>query len=195
MDVKSVRFVRSAAQWRGLAEDGLPEVAFVGRSNVGKSSLVNMLVGRRALAHTSRTPGKTQLFNYYCINERFYLIDVPGFGYARVARTQREQWQRFIGRYLVERDVLRLVIHLVDSRHPPTALDKEVMLLMKQSNAAYVIALTKVDKLSGNARIQSMKTVKNVLEAQGLSVPVVETSSQDGRGRQALLQWISDLLV
>jgi GTP-binding protein len=87
------------------------------------------------------------------------------------------------------------VIHLVDSRHPPTALDKEVMLLMKQSNAAYVIALTKVDKLSGNARIQSMKTVKNVLEAQGLSVPVVETSSQDGRGRQALLQWISDLLV
>lgn len=179
-------FERAAPGWNQLPEATLPEVAFVGRSNVGKSSLVNAVLRRKALARTSSTPGKTREFNFYRIDDRFYLVDVPGFGYAKVARTERERWQGFVGRYLVDRAALRLVVHLVDSRHEPTPLDREVMILMRESKAAYAIALTKVDKISGNLREKHRRLAAGVAGSLGLEVPVVLTSAEDGRGLDAL---------
>lgn len=195
MKIKTVQFVKGVARWEGLPGDGRPEVAFVGRSNVGKSSLLNMLVGRRALARISRTPGKTQEFNYYLVNDRFYLVDLPGYGYAKTARTQRERWARLIGRYVTERPTLRTIFHLIDSRHTPTALDTEVMRLMHHATAPYVVLLTKADKLSGNTRNKSKAEVERVLAAQGLEAAVILTSAKDKRGRDAVWQWMKALGV
>ena len=194
LDLSQATFVLGAARWAQLPDDGRPEVAFIGRSNVGKSSLLNQLVGRKNLARTSGTPGKTQQFNYYLVGERFYLVDLPGYGYAKVARTERERWGRLIGQYLQEREGLRVVFHLVDSRHPPTALDRDIMAWMRESPANYIIALTKTDKLSGNGRAKSVRTVEKALAPLAMEVPIILTSAQDGRGRDELLGWIDALI-
>lgn len=195
MIIREAEFVLGVAQWSQLPDTGLPEIAFVGRSNVGKSSLLNMLVRRKALARTSGTPGKTQQFNYYLINQSFYFVDLPGYGYAKVSKAQRAKWGRFIGRYLTERGPLRLVIHLVDSRHPPTALDKDVMAWMKAGGVPYVIALTKTDKLSSNQLQKSKRATKDVLEDLTLEVPIVATSAQKKRGQAELFQWVETMLL
>lgn len=193
LDIRNVTFVKGAAGWDGLPKDGRPEVAFIGRSNVGKSSLLNMLVGRRGIARISGTPGKTQEFNFYLVNERIYFVDLPGFGYARVSKNIRERWGRFIGQYLTEREPLKLVVHLVDSRHEPTRLDKDIIETMRGGHTPYVIALTKTDKISGNQRIQSVRQVQKVLEGYAMEVPVILTSAKDKRGRKELLGWIDSL--
>ena len=194
MTIKNVQFVLGATRWAGLPDEGLPEVAFIGRSNVGKSSLLNMLVGRRDLARTSGTPGKTQQFNFYRVDDHFFLVDLPGFGYAKVARTQRARWQRFIGQYVTERAALCVVFHLIDSRPPPTALDREVMLLMKESAAPYIVLLTKTDKLSGNKRGKAVAQVESALLEVGREAPIVLTSAKDKRGREEVLGWIETFL-
>lgn len=193
MKIHDIQFVKGATRWEHFPKDGIPEVAFIGRSNVGKSSLLNMLAGRKKLARISRTPGKTREFNYYRVNNRLYFVDLPGFGYAKVARVQREQWGRFIGRYLTEREPLRVVFHLIDSRHPPTDLDKDVMAVMRGSDVPYILLLTKVDKLSGNTRIKSRTAVEQVLAQAAMEVPLILTSAKKKRGRGEVLQWIEDL--
>lgn len=193
MHVRDAQFVMGAARWEQLPPPEFPEVAFVGRSNVGKSSLLNMLLGRKGLARISRSPGKTQQLNYYRINNALYFVDLPGYGYAKVSKKERERWGRLIGRYLSERAALRLVIHLVDSRHPPQQLDEDVMVLMCGSPVPYIIALTKTDKLSGNKRGQSVRNVEQVLERGAMEVPVVLTSAKDRRGYKELWRWIKDL--
>lgn len=193
MRFHDVQFIKSASQWRDLPTDARPEVAFLGRSNVGKSSLLNMLVGRKALARISHTPGKTQTFNFYLIQEKFYLVDLPGYGYAKVAKTQRAQWGKFIESYLRERDPLRLVFHLVDSRHPPTALDEAVMETMKGGHVPYLVLLTKADKLKRNDRAKTVARAQRVLKTHNLEVPVILTSAKDQTGRNDILRWIKDL--
>lgn len=188
------QFVKGAARWEHLPDDGRPEVAFIGRSNVGKSSLLNMMLERKELARTSGTPGKTQQINFFLVEERLYFVDLPGYGYAKVARQERERWGRLIGRYLTERVPLRLAIHLIDSRHPPTGLDRDVIDLMRGSPVPYVIALTKTDKLSGNGRAKSKQQVERLLAGVGLEVPVVLTSASEGRGRDELWAWIESVL-
>ncbi len=187
---RSVTFVKGAVRWSELPDDGRPEVAFIGRSNVGKSSLINAMVGRRSLARTSGTPGKTQQFNYYLIDDAFYFVDLPGYGYAKVARDQRDRWGRFIGTYLSDREPLRLVFHLVDSRHEPTSLDRDIMETMRGGRVPYVIVLTKADKLSGNERVKSERRVKDVLSGYAMEVPVILTSSKTGRNIDELWDWI-----
>lgn len=195
LEINDVTFVKGVAGWQGLPDDGLPEAALIGRSNVGKSSLFNRLVGRKNLARTSGTPGKTQQFNYFLVNDAFYLVDLPGYGYAKVSKTQRAKWGQLIGRYLTERGPLRVVFHLVDSRHPPTRLDRDIMEVMRMSPVPYVIALTKADKLSGNGRGKAVKAVQDTLRPLAMEVPVVLTSAEDGRGRDELLQWLDSLVV
>ncbi|CAN5465582.1 ribosome biogenesis GTP-binding protein YihA/YsxC [soil metagenome] len=194
MNIRSARFAIGAARWSGLPESGLPEIAFVGRSNVGKSSLLNMLVGRRALARTSNTPGKTQEFNYYLINEErssdaFYMVDLPGYGFAKVSKEQRASWQRLIGQYITEREPLRVVFHLIDSRHPPQKADEEVIELMRGGVVPYVIVLTKSDKLSRNEIHKRVSETAKTLEARGIEAPIVLTSAAKREGAKELWRW------
>ena len=193
MVIKDIQFIKGATRWEHLPTDGLPEVAFVGRSNVGKSSLLNMVAGRTKLARTSGTPGKTQEFNYYKVNGRLYFVDLPGYGYAKIARTQRSRWGRLIGRYLTEREPLRAVFHLIDSRHPPTELDRDVMAVMRGGDVPYLIVLTKTDKLSGNGRARSRAALEQVLAQAALEAPVIFSSAKKKQGRAELLRWIEDL--
>ncbi|HLT47217.1 MAG TPA: ribosome biogenesis GTP-binding protein YihA/YsxC [Rubricoccaceae bacterium] len=201
------RFALAAPTWAALPDDGRPEVAFVGRSNVGKSSLLNALLGRKSLARTSGTPGKTQALNFYLVGEAeggprgVYLVDLPGYGYAKVSQAQRAAWQRLIGRYLTERPgtpeapgPLRAIVHLVDSRHEPTKLDEELFALLRGSPAPRVVALTKADKLSKNQRQARVAALKRRLAGAGIEVPVVLTSAEKREGLDALWGWIETFL-
>lgn len=173
-----------------MPDGGLPEVAFVGRSNVGKSSLINRFLGRRSVARVSGSPGKTREINFYLIDGSYHVVDLPGFGYAKFSRSERDVWRRTIGRYVTERSDLRLVFQLIDARHAPTALDRDMLLLMKESPAAHVIALTKADKLSGNGRQQALGRTRKYVEGLGMELPIVLTSSEDGRGREEMWDWV-----
>jgi GTP-binding protein len=195
MKVNNVEFVQSAAKWEQLPEDGRVELAFVGRSNVGKSSLLNYLIGRKALAHTSNTPGKTATLNYYLVNAKqgqggFYLVDLPGYGYAKVSKTQRDKWMVLIGRYVTERQPLGVVFHLIDSRHPPTKLDEELLDLLRGGPVPYVILLTKADKLGKNQQRSRVAQLKKRLKGMGLDLPVVLTSAEKKQGADEVWKWV-----
>ena len=196
MRIHNVEMVRAAGSWAQLPEDGRTELAFVGRSNVGKSSLLNLLIGRKALARTSNTPGKTTTLNFYLVNADaqgqggFYLVDLPGYGYAKVARTQREQWMQLIGRYVTERVPLGVVFHLIDSRHPPTKLDEELLDLLRGGPVPYVILLTKADKLGKNQQRSRVAELKRRLKGMGLDLPVVLTSAEKKEGAEEIWRWV-----
>lgn len=147
MKISSVEFVTSATAPSGFPETPLPEIAFVGRSNVGKSSLLNGLVNRRNLARTSSTPGKTRQINFFRVNNACHLVDLPGYGYAKVSKSEREAWRRTIESYLVRREQLRLVVSLIDVRHDPTALDCELVNWLESIERPFIIVLTKADKV------------------------------------------------
>ncbi len=153
-----------------------------------------MLAGRRNLARTSRTPGKTRTFNCYKVNDRVYFQDLPGFGYARVSRSLRNQWLRMIEDYLMHRQELRAVVHLIDSRHPPMPLDREVLAALRPRKVAYLVALTKVDKLSGNGRTVSRRRMDQVLFECGVNAPIALCSAKTRMGRQELLNQIAALV-
>ena len=194
MDVESASFVLGATRLEGMPADALPEVAFLGRSNVGKSSLLNMLLRRRSLARTSREPGKTREANFYLVNRALYFVDLPGLGYARTSKRERAAWERLIGSYLRLRSELRLVFQLVDGRHAPTALDRDAALLVRESTAHHVVLVTKSDKISNNERSASIRRVEEMLLSIGLEVPVVLTSSRKGTGRDNVLKWVDTLI-
>jgi GTP-binding protein len=144
---KECRFVTSAADPGGIPEAGLPEVAFAGRSNVGKSSLLNALTGRRALARTSNVPGRTRLLNFFSLGARLMLVDLPGYGYARASHRQVAAWTALIDAYLLDRAALRRVCLLIDARHGPTAADREMMARLDAAAVPYQAVLTKADKV------------------------------------------------
>jgi len=190
----TAEFVKGCAEWEQLPADGRSEVAFIGRSNVGKSSLLNALLKRKQIAYTSKKPGKTQQFNYFLVDGSFYFVDLPGYGFAKVPKHVRRKWAGLIERYLTDRAPLRAVVHLIDSRHPPMDNDEELIDFLRGSGVPYLIALTKSDKLSGNQRTTSVRRVKERLAEAGLSVPVVLTSAKDNRGVKELRMWIGDLI-
>lgn len=190
MDIRDIHFVKSAVTLAQMPDAGLPEVAFIGRSNVGKSSLLNMLCQRKSLARISGTPGKTQTFNFYQINRKIYFVDVPGYGYARVSKQARNRWRRTIADYLMERITLSIILHLIDSRHAPTELDREVMLLLRATHAQRMLVLTKADKLSGNGINRSIQVMRKSLGDFGVDIPILVTSAFQRRGRQELLHRI-----
>ena len=190
MWIASSRFERGVAAWDGFPQTGLPEMAFVGRSNVGKSSLINMLAGRKRLARISRTPGKTQEFNYYLVNDGCYLVDLPGYGYAKVARTRRQKWLGLIERYLTQRADLCTAVLLIDARHPPTESDMDMVSLLRACELPWLAVLSKADKLSATQRSRSLARVRKAFHAQGLSIPVILSSSKTGIGRTEILDWL-----
>jgi GTP-binding protein len=148
----SAEFVVSAVAWQDLPREGIPEIALAGRSNVGKSSLINRLVGQKNLARTSSTPGKTQSINFYRINRSFYLVDLPGYGYAKAGKSASRQWKNLVEKYFRERSGIVLALHLVDARMLPTPLDFVLAGWLDHLEIPHMIVATKADKLSGNEK-------------------------------------------
>src|SRR5882762_8094537 len=178
MKITSTEFLRSSfkpADWPG---GFVPEIAFMGRSNVGKSSLINSLLSVRGLARTSSTPGRTQSLNFFLINERFRFVDLPGFGYARVPKAIKSSWGEMVSGYLAKREQLVLSIHIVDSRHEPTTLDLQLHEWLEHSARPGLIVATKSDKLSNNELKQSLGRVQRVFSDDR----VVAFSAKTGRG-------------
>lgn len=182
MKVSSAEFVKSAFKESDWPLDSKPEVAFLGRSNVGKSSLINSLLMVRGLARTSSTPGRTQSLNFFLIDERFRFVDLPGFGYARVPQNIRATWGDMVTGYLANRRQLVLSIHIVDSRHEPTKQDLQLHEWLEHSNKPRLIVATKSDKLSNNELRKNLEHIRQVL-ADG---SVMAYSAKTGRGRDEL---------
>lgn len=168
MKITSAEFIKSAFEKRHWTTDGLPEIAFLGRSNVGKSSLINSLLLRKALARTSNTPGRTQSINFFLINERFYFTDLPGYGYARVSKTMRADWGKMAEEYLADRDELALCVQLIDSRHGPTTLDIQLNEWLVFNNKPHLVVATKADKLSKNELQKSLAATQKLLQGAKL---------------------------
>lgn len=185
MKINQVEFVISAVGPDQFPTDALPEVALAGRSNVGKSSLINKMIQRKNLARTSSQPGKTQTLNYYKVNTDLYFVDFPGYGFAKVSKNLRQQWGKMIENYLVSREPLKLVIEIVDLRHPPTKDDQAMYEWLKYYDLPVCIVATKADKLPKSQWPKQLKIVKNTLGVQTAD-PVVLFSSETGMGKDEL---------
>jgi GTP-binding protein len=192
--IHSAELKTSAYSARDFPADGLPEVAFLGRSNVGKSTLLNGLLGRKNLARTSATPGKTRALYFYLINEKFYFVDLPGYGYARVSREVRRDWIPLIEKYLENRDSLRGCIHLVDCRHLPSEDDLLMSGWLRFHRLPAVTVATKADKLSRGALVRSLALIRARLELPEAD-PLIACSSRTGAGREALWGALAGLLA
>jgi len=191
MNIKSAEYQISNSDYRKCPDTQLPEYAFIGRSNVGKSSLINMLTGRKALAKTSATPGKTLLINHFLINGEWYIVDLPGYGYAKRSKEAREQLWRMIQGYVLGREQMTNLFVLVDSRHEPQKIDLEFMEWLGENGVPFSIVFTKMDKLgkvAGPAAVEQYK--KELLHTWEELPPIFMTSSEDARGRDELLGYI-----
>ncbi len=181
MKVHNVEMVISAVRPDQYPEDGLPEFALAGRSNVGKSSFINRMIGRKALARISSKPGKTQTLNFYKIEEQLFFVDVPGYGYAKVSKTEREAWGKMIERYFTGRQELKAVVQIIDLRHPPTADDRMMYDFLKHYNIPCIVIATKADKIPKGKWDKHKKIVKETLEMEK-SDPLIVFSSETGLG-------------
>lgn len=182
MQFKKAEFVTGATKLSECPPPEYPEICFAGRSNVGKSSLINALMNHGGLARTSNTPGKTQQMNYYKIDDEAYFVDLPGFGYAKVSKKERERWGRNIRDYLLERKTLRLILHLVDIRHKPSPLDEDFFYWMGSNRMPFAVILTKADKLTRNNQNQSKFRLRRILNEMNIEVPIVVASSEKRNG-------------
>ena len=196
MVIRKAEFVKSAVKKEQypleLVEDGI-DISFAGRSNVGKSSLINALVNRKALAKRGKTPGVTSLINFFNINDAFYLVDLPGYGYAETAKKERSDWGTIINTYLEEREQLKMVILLVDIRHAPSKDDCAMYNWIRHSGLNHIVAATKLDKIKRSQLSKRLKEIKDVLQLPG-SVPVVPVSSTDKKGIEEIWAQIETAL-
>jgi GTP-binding protein len=187
-------FIKSAPKWDECPEPNQPEYAFIGRSNVGKSSLINMLANQKDLAKTSGTPGKTQLINIFQMQETWYLADLPGYGYARVSKTKRGQFEKMITNYLTLRPNLINTFVLIDCRIPPQKIDLEFMEWMGENQIPFSMVFTKIDKISSTALQKGLLAYRKEMLKTWESMPQVFTTSATGRiGRLELLNFISEI--
>ena len=182
MKITSAEFTRSAFKKDHWHDASLPEIAFLGRSNVGKSSLLNALLQRKGLARTSNTPGRTQSINFFLVNESFYFADLPGYGFARVSKKIRAGWGNMAEEYLADRETLALSIQLVDSRHTPTELDIQLHEWLLYNSKEHIVVATKSDKLSSNQLQKSLNVIGKTLPGSRI-LPV---SSETGKGKDIL---------
>lgn len=194
MIIKSAEFEISNSTVSKCPATSRPEYAFIGRSNVGKSSLINMLTGRNGLAKTSSTPGKTMLINHFLINGEWYIVDLPGYGYARRGKESRDELRRMIEGYVLGRLQMTNLFILVDSRHEPQKIDLEFMEWCGENEVPFSIVFTKMDKLGKVAGGRNVAAYKQrLLETWEELPPIFETSSEDGRGREELLDYIEQI--
>jgi len=192
MNIKSAEFVISNSELDKCPSPDKPEFAFIGRSNVGKSSLINMLTNRRDLAKTSAKPGKTQLINHFIVNGQWYLVDLPGYGYAGVSRTARKGWGKMIENYLLKRKNLYCIFVLVDARHEPQKKDIEFITWLGEKQLPLSIVLTKADKLPRSALVKSEQLYKKILlQTWDDLPPMFVTSAEKKTGRDEVLDFIN----
>ncbi|WP_243386143.1 ribosome biogenesis GTP-binding protein YihA/YsxC [Bacillus kexueae] len=183
MKIKSADIVISAVKKEQYPSDGLPEIALAGRSNVGKSSFINRLINRKNLARTSSKPGKTQTLNFYIINEQFHFVDVPGYGFAKVSKKEREAWGKMIETYLTSRNELKAVVLIVDVRHAPTNDDVMMYDFLKYYNIPVIVIATKADKIPKGKWQKHLKVVKETLQMDP-SDELILFSSETGKGKE-----------
>lgn len=188
--IHSADFVVSAAHLGQLPTTGLPEIAFSGRSNVGKSSLANRILNRKNLVKTSSTPGKTRLLNYFLINELFYFVDLPGYGYAKVSKKERESWQRLIEQYLEQRETLHLVVQLIDARLAPQESDRMMVDYLRYFEIPFTLVATKVDKLKQKDRSKNLKRFKEAFDVDSL----IQFSAVNGQGAHEIWEVLGHIL-
>lgn len=193
MKVTRAEIVISAVGPAQYPQDALPEVAFVGRSNVGKSSLINCLINRKKLVRTSATPGKTQTLNFYLINKSFYFVDLPGYGYAKVPKRVKRKWGKMIEHYLMEREHMKGIVHVIDLRHPPSDDDVNMYRWLKHYAIPTVVVATKADKVPRGKRPEHANKIHAKLAARRDEMPVI-FSAQTGEGKSALWRRLAPLL-
>jgi GTP-binding protein len=194
MEIKHVAFAGSYPRESLCPNDGKPEYAFIGRSNVGKSSLINMLVDRKNIAHTSRTPGKTQHLNYYLVNGEWYLVDLPGYGYARISKSKRKAWEQMIRSYLKRRMALQCTFVLIDANIPPQPIDIDFINSLGEEHVPFVIAYTKTDRLKPQEVNPHIEIIQNKLLEHWNELPQqFITSAEKRQGKDDILQFIDSI--
>jgi GTP-binding protein len=193
MDIKTAQFVISNTEVAKCPAPVLPEYAFIGRSNVGKSSLINMLCSRKNMAKTSGKPGKTQLINHFIINENWYLVDLPGYGWAQVSKDKKEKWSKFIEQYILNRENLMCMMVLLDSRIPQQKIDLDFMDWLGENGIPFVMVFTKIDKLSKKQVNDRINSYKEEMSIHWDELPqCFYTSAEKQDGKKELLDFISD---
>jgi GTP-binding protein len=196
MTIKEARFVTSSTGLKACPRDDLPEYAFIGRSNVGKSSLINMLTNRNRLAKTSSTPGKTQLINHFLINEQWYLVDLPGYGYARMPVKEREKMMKMIREYVLKRQNLACLFLLIDARLEMQKTDRQFLHFLGSNQVPFALVFTKTDKITPRQVRQNIDQYKKtLLESWESLPPVFLTSAMHKKGREELLEFIQETLM
>jgi len=193
MNITKAEFLQSNTDYKKCPAPNLPEYAFIGRSNVGKSSLINMLTAQKKLALTSSRPGKTQLINHFIINDKWYLVDLPGFGYAKISKTSREKWSIMISEYLGNRENLMLVFLLIDSRIPPQKNDLDFINKLANGGMPFVLVFTKTDKISKLSVSKTIEDYKNILSEDWDELPrFFITSAEKKTGKEEILEYIEE---
>lgn len=193
MKILSAEYVKSVARLEDLPRDRLPQIAFAGRSNVGKSTLLNVLFNRRNLAYVSATPGKTQTLNFYRVNRQFYFVDLPGYGYAKSSKSLRRQWQGLIESYLTGVEELRLVVVLVDVRHPLQYPDAQLLEWLRLQGRPFIVVATKADKLSGSELQKNMTGLCAALGEMDFG-KMVSFSAKTGQGKEEVWRLLQGVL-
>lgn len=190
LNVNRAEFVRSAAKPADFPRDALPQVVFAGRSNVGKSSVINRLLNRKNLARVGSAPGKTTHINYFLIDSRLYLVDLPGYGYAKVSRQERERWGRLINGWFADASLMTLGVLVVDARHKPTADDRTMADFFKATGKPFAVAANKLDKLKRSEVDGNLLCIRQTLDLSS-EMPVIPFSAEKGDGRQELLNLVA----
>lgn len=194
MKIRSCEFMISAVSPKQYPEDEIPEIALAGRSNVGKSSLINMLLNRKKLARTSSTPGKTQTINFYKINNEFHFVDLPGYGYARVSKSSKEEWGKIIETYLTTRDKLVEVVQLIDIRHKPTQQDIQMYNWIRHFGFKGIVVATKLDKIKRSQRQKHISEIRKALDMSKDDI-LIPVSSMNREGKEILWETIARTFV
>lgn len=190
-----IKFIKSASTVNGLPERKLPEIILCGRSNVGKSSFINSFFRRKEIAKISSSPGKTRLLNYYLIDDKFYIVDLPGFGYAKVSKKERDEWQQLINDYLQQSGNIVKAFHFIDSRHEPTKLDMLLHTFLEDLEIPCNYILTKVDKLKQSEIANAKKYIKNAFGNVKIGTDVILYSSIKGTGRKEVLSVLNEIFM
>ena len=193
MKILSAKFIKSASHPAHYPEEQLPEIAFAGKSNVGKSSLINVLVRQKSLARTSNTPGRTQLINFFSVNDKYSFVDLPGYGFARVPEAVRKNWRPMVESYLTVRKTLKLVILIIDARREPSQEDMDLANWLISNQIPFLFVLTKIDKLSKNELNASLRRFKGISGLPDNFAPVL-FSAKTGEGREAIWGEIEKVL-